>query len=57
MSEQEQSDHDVLLEVKSDVKWLKEGFNNHLKHHFRYNIMAWSAAISAIIALILLLCK
>ena len=58
------TDHDLLMridvkleEVKSDQKELKGDFKNHLSHHFKYNIMAWSAAIGAIISLILLLCR
>jgi len=30
---------------------------NHLEHHFRYSIMAWTIAIGAIITAVSALCK
>ena len=53
----EQSDHDILIEVKTIVEGLKEQFDNHLTHHFRYNLMAWGVALGAIITLAIGLIK
>jgi len=53
----EQSDHDILIEVKTIVEGLKEQFDNHLTHHFRYNLMAWGVALGAIVTLAIALVK
>jgi len=38
-----------LIEVRNDVRWLKKGFSNHLKHHLLYTI-AFMSIIGAAIA-------
>jgi len=45
----------VEIEVKLDT--LLKDFENHLSHHFRYSIMAWSLAAGAIVSLLLTLIK
>lgn len=51
------SDHDLLVEVNTILKELKVDFDNHLVHHFRYNLLAWGVALSAIVTLAIALIK
>jgi hypothetical protein len=51
------NDHDLLVEVNTILKELKRDFENHLIHHFRYSILAWSVALGAIITLAIALIK
>ncbi|KKK70231.1 hypothetical protein LCGC14_2926060 [marine sediment metagenome] len=48
------NDHDLLIRIDVKLDSLYAGFTNHLKHHFRYNIMAWTVTLGAIISLILI---
>lgn len=57
MKEQEQSDHDLLIRVDEKLDGLITQFSNHLKHHFRYNILAWTVALGAIVTLTVALIK
>lgn len=45
-------DHDLLIRMNEKLDELKLQFNNHLSHHFRYNIMAWGIALAALIGLL-----
>lgn len=47
----------LLTELKTDMKWVKESLKNHLATHTRANIIAWSTAAGAILALIILILK
>lgn len=47
----------LLIELKTDMKWVVKGLTNHLSSHSRMNIMAWSTTAGALIALILMLIK
>lgn len=49
--------HDLLIEMNTILKELKKDFDNHLVHHFRYNILAWSVALGAIVTLAIALIK
>ena len=53
----EMNDHDLLVEVNTILKELKVDFDNHLVHHFRYNLLAWGVALSAIVTLAIALIK
>jgi len=57
MTEQDVSDHDRLICIDVKVTELKKQFSNHLSHHFRYSIMAWGVALSAIVGLIVIVIK
>ena len=50
-------DHDILIELRVILKELKKDFENHLIHHFRYTILAWGIALSAIVTLAIALIK
>lgn len=52
-----QTDHDLLICIDVKLKELREDFKNHLSHHFRYNVMAWSVALGAIVSLVLVIVK
>lgn len=49
--------HDLLIEMNIILKELKKDFDNHLAHHFRYNILACSVALGAIVTLAIALIK
>jgi len=51
------NEHDLLIETVTILKELKKDFENHLVHHFRYNILAWSIAAGAIVTLAIALIK
>lgn len=53
----EMSDHDILIEAVTILKELKVDFDNHLVHHFRYSLLAWGVALSAIVTLAIALVK
>lgn len=53
----ERSDHDLLICIDAKLRELKNQFDNHLSHHFKATILAWTTAISAIGALLILLFK
>lgn len=51
------SDHDLLIKVDTKQDILIQQFNNHLQHHFRYNILAWSITLGALITMAITLIK
>ncbi len=53
----EENDHDILVELKRDMRWLKEGFSNHLKHHWIILSACFGAILSLSIGIILLVVK
>ena len=59
-----QTDHDLLVRIDERSRAYEhrmDGFDvkmdNHLKHHFRYNILAWTVALGAIVSLILVILR
>jgi hypothetical protein len=54
---QEPSDHDRLIRVDERTDRIDKWCTNHAEHHFRSAIMAWSATIGLLIALILALLR
>ena len=53
----EQSDHDLLIRIDERTERLEKWSSNHDVHHFRYNILAWGVALSAIVTLAIALIK
>lgn len=51
------NDHDILICLEVKLKELQVHFQNHLSHHFRYNLLAWSVAAGAIVTLAIALVK
>jgi hypothetical protein len=47
------TDGERLIVVETILRELKVSVDNHLVHHFRYNILAWGVALTAIIGLLL----
>lgn len=50
-------DRDLLIRMDVKLDSLNTGFTNHLKHHFRYTIMAWIVALGAISSLVLIIIR
>ncbi len=46
----EQSDHDRLIEIGTDVKWIKEKLSDHLTKHWRFTVLVISLVMGAIAA-------
>ena len=46
---------EMLIRVDERTERIDMWCNNHDVHHFRYNIMAWGIALSAIIGLVIAL--
>jgi hypothetical protein len=47
------TDGERLIRIETKLDKLITEFDNHLVHHFRYNILAWGVALTAIIGLLL----
>lgn len=50
-------DHDILIELKRDVCWMRKTLENHLKHHWLITLGACTAAMMAFATLIVFLIK
>ncbi len=48
-------DKERLVEVHTDIKWLKKAFTTHLSEHFRVRILCVGALIAAVSALLIAL--
>ena len=51
----DQKDRDILMEVRSDTKWLKAAFTTHLTEHFRIRLLVLGSMIAAATALLIAL--
>jgi hypothetical protein len=51
------NDHDLLIRIDERVENIEVELSNHLTSHSKANIVAWSTAAGAILALIILLLK
>lgn len=50
-------DHDLLIELKQDLCWVKKVLGNHLRHHWMITLGACTAAMGAFATLIVLLVR
>jgi hypothetical protein len=48
---------EMLIRVDERTERIDIWCNNHDVHHFRYNIMAWGIALTAIISLVIMILK
>lgn len=48
-----ESDHDILIEIRIIQRELQKQFSNHLTHHFKYQVLAWSLILGSLVALLL----
>lgn len=48
-------DHDILVELKNDMCWIKKALSNHLKHHWLITLGACTAGMAAMGSLIFFL--
>ena len=46
------NDHDLLVELATDMKWLKTAMATHLKRHWVFSLSIATAVIGFIITLI-----
>jgi len=49
------TDRELLLELKTDMCWIKKMLNNHLAHHWIITVSAIGAALSSMGALLVFL--
>ena len=43
-------DHDLLITLIADVKWIKDNLGNHIKHHIRLEIGLILIIVAAVAA-------
>lgn len=55
MSDKNNSDHDLLIELKADVKNLTDLVKSHIRHHFTFNIMVGGALLTGLFSLIVMI--
>ena len=53
----EQQKEELLIRLDERVERIDKWCNNHDVHHFRYNLLAWSVALGAIVTLAIALIK
>lgn len=49
--------HDMLIEAVTILRELKADFDNHLQHHFKATMLAWTVALGAVVTLAIALIK
>ncbi len=42
-------DHDRLIEIATDVRWIKEKLSDHLIKHWRFTVLILSLVIGAVV--------
>lgn len=47
------SPREMLTEVRTDVRWLKEMFNKHLQEHFQIRLLLIGSLLSAMAAVVI----
>ncbi len=45
----DKNDHDLLIEMHTDIKWLKKALSDHLIKHWRFTVLVLSLVVGAII--------
>ena len=50
-------ENEQLVQLQTDVSWIKKVLENHLHHHFMAAIAAWGVALSALVTLAIALLK
>ena len=43
------TDHDILLALEADMRWLKKIMSNHLRHHWMITIVLLTGIIALIV--------
>ncbi len=49
----EPSDHDILIELRKDMQWIKKILGNHLKHHWAIHLATFTALLGLVAVLLL----
>ncbi len=50
-------DRDLLIRIDERTKTFEKQMSNHLVHHFRYNLLAWTVTLGAVISLIFIIVR
>lgn len=45
----EQNDHDRLVEMHTDIKWIKKTLSDHLTKHWKFTFLVISLVVGVII--------
>lgn len=45
----DKEDHDRLIEMHTDIKWIKKTLSDHLTKHWKFTVMVMALVIGAII--------
>lgn len=51
------TDHDLLIRIDERTEDLEKQFSNHLQHHFRYSILAWTVTLGALVTMVIALLR
>lgn len=51
------TDHDLLIRIDERTIEFQRKMDNHLRHHFRYSIMAWGITLSTLVSLVIVVIK
>jgi hypothetical protein len=52
--QQNESDHDRIIRMDENIKWLMNQFGNHLQHHWAITVLAIGAAFTACSSLLMM---
>jgi len=44
-----QEDRDMLIEMHTDIRWLKTALSNHLTKHWRFTMLIITLVVTAIV--------
>ena len=50
-------DRELLVRIDERTGLLSTQFSNHLQHHFRYSILAWTVTLGALVTMVIALLK
>jgi len=50
-------DREMLIRIDERQQQFEKVMDNHLQHHFRYTILAWSLTLGALVTLAIALLK
>ena len=51
------NDHDLLIRIDERMEDMEKQFANHLQHHFKYSILAWTVTLGALVTMVIALLR
>jgi uncharacterized membrane protein (DUF106 family) len=53
----QESDHDKLIRIDERTARIEQWQSNHMEHHFRYMLLAWTVTLGALVTTAIALIK